>query len=57
MTYLLKLLHFIPFVHFYTPWSDTKDCVGYVGNERQQRFCTLCNRKSYRTVKNYPGEW
>ena len=40
-------------MHFYTPWSDTSDCIGYANNERQQRFCTICNKKQYRTVPNY----
>ena len=54
ITMFKKLLHLIPFMHFYTPWSDPKDCHGYAGNERQQRFCTVCNKKKYRMVKNYP---
>ena len=57
MIYLYKLLHLIPFMHFYTPWSDPKDCHGYGGNERQQRFCVVCNKKHYRTVKNYPMDF
>lgn len=56
ITMFKKLLHLIPFMHFYTPWSDTKDCVGYDGNERQQRFCVVCNKKKYRTVANYATE-
>jgi hypothetical protein len=43
----------IPFVHFYTPWSDTKDCISYGGRERQQRFCKICNKKQYRVIENY----
>ena len=53
MKILLKLLHIIPFTHFYGKWSDTKDCGGYGGDERQQRFCIVCNKKQYRTVNNY----
>lgn len=49
----MKLLHIIPFVHFYSRWSDTKDCHGYGGDERQQRFCVICNKKQYRTVNNF----
>ena len=52
-TMFKKLLHLIPFMHFYTAWSDPKLCQGYGGNERQQRFCKVCNKKQYRTVKNY----
>lgn len=51
-----KILHLIPFIHFYGRWSDTKDCGGYAGQERQQRFCTICNKKQYRAVKNYAYE-
>jgi hypothetical protein len=57
MTKLLKFLHLIPFTHFYSTWSDTKDCMGYGGNERQKRHCVVCNKKQYRTVKNYFGEF
>ena len=51
MNTLMKILHIIPFVHFYEKWSDT---VGhdYAGYERQQRFCIICNKKQYRTVNN-----
>jgi hypothetical protein len=52
MNFIMKLLHMIPFVHFYTPWSDTKECGSYGGYERQQRFCTICNKKQYQVVKN-----
>ena len=53
MMFIFKVLHLIPFVHFYNRWSDTKDCTGYAGGERQQRFCVVCNKKQYRTVNNY----
>ena len=53
MNILLNLLHMIPFTHFYTKWSDTKDCGGWAGDERQQRFCIICNKKQYRTVNNF----
>lgn len=53
MIFILKVLHLIPFVHFHGRWSDTKDCAGYAGDERQQRFCIVCNKKQYRTVNNY----
>ena len=53
MNFIFKMLHIIPFVHFYSKWSDTKDCTTYAGDERQQRFCTVCNRKQYRSVQNY----
>jgi hypothetical protein len=53
MTYILRLLHLIPYLHFYGKWSDTAECRGYAGDERQQRFCVICNRKQYRTVNNY----
>ena len=51
MKTLMRILHIIPFVHFYEEWSDT---VGhdYAGCERQQRFCIICNKKQYRTVNN-----
>jgi hypothetical protein len=52
MNFIKKVLHMIPFVHFYTPWSDTKDCIGYGGYERQQRFCTICNKKQYRVIED-----
>jgi len=52
MNIIHKILHMIPFVHFYTPWSDTKDCGEYGGSERQQRFCEVCNKKQYRIVDN-----
>lgn len=49
---LHKIFHMIPFLHFYTPWSDTKDCREYGGYERQTRFCKVCNKKQYRIVSN-----
>ena len=51
MKTLMRILHIIPFVHFYEEWSDP---VGrnYDGCERQQRFCIICNKKQYRTVNN-----
>jgi hypothetical protein len=49
---LIDTLHMIPFVHFYTPWSDTKECESYGGYERQQRFCKVCNKKQYRVIEN-----
>ena len=52
MNILLKLLHILPFTHFYGKWSDTGTCSGYDGEERQQRFCIICNKKQYRTVNN-----
>lgn len=48
-----KILHVIPFVHFYFKWSYPKDEVGYCGDERQSRYCTICNKKQYRTVNNF----
>ena len=56
MNTLMKILHIIPFVHFYEKWSDT---VGhdYAGYERQQRFCIVCNKKQYRTVQNSDIMW
>ena len=53
MKILMRILHIIPFTHFYDKWSDTNDCGGYGGDERQQRFCIVCNKKQYRTVNNY----
>lgn len=52
MTILMRILHIIPFVHFYGKWSDTEDCSTYGGDERQERFCIICNKKQYRTVNN-----
>jgi hypothetical protein len=49
----MRILHIMPFTHFYGKWSDTKDCGGYGGDERQQRFCVICNKKQYRTVNNW----
>ena len=43
----------MPFTHFYGKWSNTEDCRGFGGDERQQRFCVVCNKKQYRTVNNY----
>lgn len=54
MKILMKILHIIPFTHFYDKWSNTEDCHGYAGYERQQRFCIVCNKKQYRTVTNLP---
>lgn len=47
-----RLFHLIPFVHFYSRWSDTKDCSMHGFQERQQRFCSVCNKKQYRQVGN-----
>ena len=49
---VMRILHLIPFVHFYDKWSDVEDCTGYAGEERQQKFCKICNKKMYRTVDN-----
>ena len=53
MKTLMKILHVIPFTHFYDKWSGTEACRGYGGEERQQRFCVICNKKQYRTVNDY----
>ena len=53
MNILLRILHIMPFTHFYSKWSNTEDCRGYGGDERQQRFCSICNKKQYRTVNNF----
>ncbi len=53
MNILMRILHVIPFAHFYDKWSGTEDCIGFAGDERQQRFCIICNKKQYRTVNNF----
>lgn len=47
-----RILHMIPFVHFYTAWSDTNECEMYGDFERQKRFCKVCNKKQYRSLDN-----
>jgi hypothetical protein len=54
MNILIRILHILPFTHFYGKWSDTGTCSGYDGEERQQRFCIICNKKQYRTITNSP---
>lgn len=53
MNLILRILHIIPFVHFYDKWSDTEECTGYGDNERQKHYCIICNKKQYRTVNNF----
>ena len=53
MNFIMRILHIIPFVHFYDKWSNTSECIGYASDERQQRFCVICNKKQYRTVNNF----
>ena len=53
MKTLMEILHAIPFIHFYDKWSDTEECRGFGGDERQKRFCVICNKKQYRTVNNF----
>ena len=53
MNILMRILHIMPFTHFYDKWSGTEVCRGYGGEERQQRFCVICNKKQYRTVNDY----
>lgn len=48
---LKRILHLLPFVHFYTKWSDPLPNL-YGGYERQERVCTVCNRKQCRLVDN-----
>ena len=50
---IYRLLHWLPFTHFYGKWSDTDECRSFGGDERQQRFCIVCNKKQYRTVNNF----
>ena len=45
-----RLLHLIPFVHFYKPWEMCDKEYGYA--ERQYTFCTICNKKKHRLVNN-----
>jgi hypothetical protein len=49
---LKQVLHMIPFIHFYDKWSDTNNERTYCGDERQSRYCIICNKKQYRTVNN-----
>ena len=37
----MRILHLIPFVHFYKPWTY-KDIYG--GYERQFTHCKVCNK-------------
>lgn len=53
INFIQRILHLIPFMHFYGKWSDPKETRGYAGDERQERFCIICNKKQYRTVNNY----
>lgn len=51
---LVRILHAItPFHYSYSKWSDTIECNTFWEEERQQRFCRVCNKKQYRTVNNF----
>jgi len=45
-----RLLHLIPFVHFYNPWKMCKEQFG--GSDRQYTHCQLCNKKKHRLVND-----
>jgi hypothetical protein len=43
MNIIKRVLHLLPFVHFYGPWEDinSPECIGHW---HQVRRCTVCNR-------------
>jgi hypothetical protein len=45
-----KLCHIIPGIHFYSKWSMAK-VASYGSWERQERYCSICNKKQYRIVE------
>lgn len=47
-----RIIYLIPFIHFYTKWSDPSETRGYGFCERQHRFCTVCNKKQFRVISN-----
>lgn len=53
INFIRRVLHVIPFMHFYGKWSDPKENSRYGDYERQTRYCVICNKKQYRTVDNY----
>ncbi len=43
MNLLKRILHMLPFMHFYGPWEDINSPDG-IGHWRQKRRCAVCNR-------------
>lgn len=41
---IARILHFIPFVHFYGPWHDLGNPDATHGHFHQKRYCRVCNR-------------
>lgn len=41
MGMIKRLMHLIPFVHFYKPWNDVG---AYGGYHKQHRYCSICNK-------------
>ena len=53
MIFIKRILHLIPFVHFYTHWKDRDNHGGY---DRQDRYCKICNKRQNR-VESPVGGW
>lgn len=52
MEFIKQMLHIVPFVHFWTPWKDRDTYGGY---DRQDRYCTICNKRQNRVESPVGG--
>lgn len=43
MNIIKRILHMLPFVHFYGSWEDLNSPAA-IGHWKQARRCTVCNR-------------
>jgi len=53
MNLLKRILHMLPFAHFYGPWEDSTNH-NQLCHWRQNRRCTVCNRGQRRWT-DYSG--
>lgn len=53
MNLIKRILHLLPFVHFYGRWEDLHEPSGY-GHWHQVRRCTVCNRGQIRWTEANP---
>ena len=53
MMFLKRLLHMIPFVHFYAAWEDINSPNANI-HWHQKRRCVICNRGQKRCTDSNP---
>ena len=44
MNIIKRILHMLPFLHFYGPWEDINSPKDTCGHWHQVRRCNVCNR-------------